>query len=188
MTYLIEQMQVLRVSRYDPAEEHRSVLHLRTNPPDLFDHPPVVHPHLESTEELLAVVGKKRMGAVLSLPATQWRNAAGSQGDEPFLLVPLYSFHETHSDDFRLRVRAFEFPSLVFSPGEAENGSRLDGFFLLERAQWVARSLMTPANFTLTDGALEVVENWFQYLTSGTMQKPEYVEFREILMSELLGR
>jgi hypothetical protein len=187
--YLMERQRVLRVSRYDPAEEQRSVLHLRTDPPDLFGHTPVYTPKIENDEELMAVMAKRRMGIVLSQPLTGWRRDAGGQpGEAAFFLAHLYSFHETHPDEFKLRVRAFEYPGLIFSPAEPQNGNRVDGFILLERAQWVARGLMRPANFTLTDEALDVVENWFQYVTTGTMRNPDFLEYRRILMQDLLGR
>jgi len=159
-----------------------------TEPPDLYNHTPIFTPRIATDEELLAVMSKRRMGIVLSQEQPRWRDAAGLSGEEAFFLAPLYSFHEGRPDEFRLRVRAFEYPGLILSPGEPESGMNREGFILLERTEWIARPLMRPANLTMTDRALDIVVNWFQYITTGSMANPDYLEYRRILMHDLLGR
>jgi hypothetical protein len=187
MLYLVDKMQVLRIRSYDPAEEHRSVVHLRTDPSDLFNHAPSYAPKVEADEELLAVSAKRRMGVVASLPQPPWQLAAGVPTMETYLLVPLYSFHEDHSEEFRLRVRAFEYPSLIYAPSEPSSGIEKEGFLLLERAQFVARPFMRPANVRLTDEAMRLVDAWLWYVLTGEID-PDLLELRGLLMQELLGR
>jgi len=185
MLYLVEQMQVLRVRSYDPAEEHRSVVHLLTQPPDTFNHVPTYQPKVERDEELLAVGAKKRMGVVCSIEPTGWQQVAGVRVSEAYLLVPLYSFHEDHSDEFRLRVRAFEYPSLIYAPAEPSEGISRDGFFLVERAQFVSRQVMQPANVRLTEEAQRLLEAWLVYVITGAID-PDLLELRAVLMQQLL--
>jgi hypothetical protein len=187
MLYLVDRMQVLRIRSYDPAEEHRSVVHLRTDPGDLFNHMPSYTPKVEADEELLAVGAKRRMGVVASLPQPPWQETAGIPTMEAYLLIPLYSFHEDHPEEFRLRVRAFEYPSLVYAPVEPSAGIDKEGFLLLERAQFVARPFMRPANVRLTDEAMRLVDAWLWYVLMGEID-PDLLELRGLLMQELLGR
>lgn len=187
MLYLVDKMQVLRIRSYDPAEEQRSVIHLRTTPGDLFKHVPSYTPRVEADEELLAVGAKRRMGVVASLPQPNWQETAGIPAGDAYFLVPLYSFHEDHSEEFRLRVRALEYPSLLCAPAEPPAGVNREGFLLLERAQFVARSFMQPANVRLTDEAMALVDAWLRYILTGEID-PDLVELRRLLMQELLGK
>lgn len=187
LLYLVDKMQVLRIRAYDPAEEHRSVIHLRTDPADLFSHTPSFTPKVESNEELLAVGAKRRMGVVASLPQPPWQQAAGIPLTEAYFLLPLYSFHEDHSDEFRLRVRAFEYPSLIYAPAEPSAGIDKEGFLLLERAQFVARGFMRAAQVRLTDEAMSLVDAWLAFMLTGAID-PDLLELRGMLMQELLGR
>jgi hypothetical protein len=186
MLYLVDKMQVLRIRSYDPAEEHRSVIHLRTDPGDLFNHLPSYTPRVEADEELLAVGAKRRMGVVASLPQPNWQEIARIPAMETYFLIPLYSFHEGHSEEFRLRVRAFEYPSLLYAPAEPSAGINSEGFLLLQRAQFVARSLMQPANIRLTDEAMGLVDAWLRYVLTSEID-PDLLELRRLLMQELLG-
>ena len=162
------------------------MIHLRTNPGDLFNHVPSYTPRVEADEELLAVGAKRRMGVVASLPQPSWQETAGIPAGEAYFLVPLYSFHEDHSEEFRLRVRAFEYPSLIYAPAEPPAGIQREGFLLLERAQFVARRFMRPANIRLTDEAMALVDAWLGHVLTGEID-PDLLELRRLLMQELLG-
>jgi len=72
-------------------------------------------------------------------------------------------------------------------PVEPSAGIDKEGFLSLERAQFVARSFMLPANVRLTDEAMAFVDAWLGYVLTGEID-PDLLELRGLLMQELLGR
>lgn len=76
-------------------------------------------------------------------------------------------------------------PALIYAPAEPCEGISRDGFFLVERAQFVSRQVMQPANVRLAEGAQQPLEAWLVYVITGAID-PDLLELRAVLMQELL--
>jgi hypothetical protein len=157
-------------------------------PPDTntFTHMPVAGTRkLESDEALLVVKGKHRPGVILSTTPTNITVAGIVARDFPeaYLIVPLYSFQDTHPQAFRLRVQAFEYNMLFHIPLSSVFGVK-EGMLRFDRVQVIPRGLLRPWGCALTDDALWVLQHWFRYFLTDELDRT-LADFRAELLKRI---
>jgi hypothetical protein len=167
--YLIEHVDVVKLTHYDPNDELRNRYRLLREPMGLFNHPPVHELRLASDEELVAAKAKRRPVVVLSLPACGAAYSSGRPVEECYVVAPLYSFHDDDPPEFRARIAAFEYPWWIYLPVHPTKVMK-EGFIRLERLQTTARRLMEPAHVCFTSDAMYIIDAWLKYHLSGELE------------------
>jgi hypothetical protein len=135
--------------------------------PSPFDHPPLRSPPLENREEWLALKAKQRPSILFSSPPEQWHYRSGETRESVYLMLPMFSFHDNDSEEFRLRVRALAYRELFFLPGDEEL-HMVEGFVRFDRAHVVPRSWLRRHRTKLSDDAMLVLDEWFHFFLTGT--------------------
>ncbi len=181
--YLPSQLDVLALQHYDPRDERNNLYGVANGPSNLFRHTPVHELHLESDEELIVIKGKRRLVLVVSQAPSDWPLGGARLRERGFTCVPLYSFHDQDSPEFRVRVQALEYPWWVYLPKNDGHG-RLEGFARLDRLQVIEERLLEPLQVALTSSALWYVSEWLRYYLTGEID-PLFLEYRAELLAQL---
>lgn len=147
--YLDGPRQALRHA--DPALEERSLYRVVEEPDDIFNHPPIHEIRLRRDEELLATRTKKRPVIVAGLPEA-WAPGAGRLRERSVICLPVYSFKESDTEEFRARVNAIEYPPWIPFPPDDALGLRA-GFIRLDRMQAVEQRHLERMDLALTESA-----------------------------------
>jgi hypothetical protein len=158
-------------------------------PPDdkTFDHSPVTRPHrLDQHEALIAVPAKHRPAIILSTPMsplTGIGRVIARDFPESFLVAPLFTFHERHTNDFRIRIEAWEYNMLFYLP-QAEDVE--ESFLRFDRCQVVPKGRLRLMPVQLSPRGLDALRQCWGWFMSGHMDEI-FAEFRRLLL-EAIGR
>ena len=169
----------------DPAREERSLYRVVEEPDDIFKHPPVHEIRLRRDEELLATRAKRRPVVVAGLPAT-WPPGEGRLRERSVICLPVYSFHEYDTAEFRARVGAIEYPPWIPFPPDAALGL-IEGFIRLDRMQTIEQRHLERMDLALTESAERFVSEWTRYHLTGQID-PIWLEIRAELVSQFQAR
>ena len=183
--YLSRNIQTASLASYDPEDERRNryaILSSKIDDPLLFDHTPIHELRLQNDEELLVNRAKRRPVIVMSQKTYHWPSGGGRLADSGRVCIPLYSFQNNDSAEFRNRIRAQEYPWWLYFP--ASHGFR-EGFARLERLQVIEESHLQPRLNTLTDDSRWFVSEWLRYYLTGDIEQM-LLEYREESMRHLL--
>jgi hypothetical protein len=185
VTYLPVKREVLK---FDMAAANRgeSVAYSIGGPDkETFRHIPVKTPPLASDEAFLVVRGKMRPVIVLSMVTSAVKGVGVIERDfiDVHLVVPLYSFQDTHPQVFRLRIEAFEYNRFFHLPTSDEFALH-EGFLRFDRSQVMPKGLLKPTGFALTSNALFVLHHWFQYFLTDELDR-DLAEYRSELLKRL---
>ncbi len=132
--YMSSQIQSVALSSYGPQDERRNrytILHSEPDDPSLFDHTPVHELRLQNDEELLVHKAKRRPLIVVSQKNHFWNMGGARIAERGIACIPMYSFQDTDSSEFRDRIKAQEYPWWIYLPGShgfREGFARLDRF------------------------------------------------------------
>ena len=95
----------------------------------------------------------------------------------------MWTFHPTDSEEFKLRVKALEYPWWIYLP-EAKALGMQEGFVRLDRSLVIPLPLIEPIPLSLSDDAMYLVTEWFRYYSTGQID-PLFVEDRAALIQAL---
>ena len=183
--FLSSQIISVALVSSDPQDERRNryaILPSRINDRLLFNHSPIHELSLPSDEEMLVNRAKRRPVIVVSLENDFWQLGSDRLVDRGVLCVPMYSFHDRDSGEFRDRVRAQEYPWWLYLPGTPGFN---EGFARLDRLQVIEQSHLQPMSSALTDDALWFVSEWLRYYVTGDVDEV-LREYREESLQALL--
>jgi len=177
--YLAQRLATLQLVYYDPRDERNNTYQITPNQTldQAFNHTPVHDLNLHSDEEMLMVKAKLRPMAVISQKPTEWTLAGGRLNEKGYICVPLYSFHQDESQEFRNRVWAVEYPSWVYLPGDTRLGMK-EGFARLDRVQVLDKELISPTQVALSEDALWWLSEWLRYYLTEEIE-PLFMEERQ---------
>ena len=182
--YLVEVLTTLRVEYAKPGDETNVLLKLipAGQNPNLFNHPPVLHPPIHTDEEFIPVKTKRRPVIIVSRTHSDIPRALRRGADFPpsFLIAPLYTLgEERYHPEFVERIKAFEYHQFFYLPQNDEHGIR-EAFVRFDRIQSVARRNLELTDTMLTQNALDVLHDWLTYHTTGNLDDTirEYRELR----------
>jgi hypothetical protein len=185
VTYLPLSRDVLKFDM-DAANRGERITYTM-GPPDktTFNHIPVKNPPLERDEAFLVVRGKSRPVVVLSMLTSPVRGVGVIERDfiDVHLVVPLYSFQDTHTQAFRLRVEAFEYNRFFYMP-TSDEFSLHEGFLRFDRSQVIPKGLLKPSGVTLTSNAVYVLHHWFEYFMTDELDR-DLADYRGELLKRL---
>jgi len=182
--YLPSRLSTLELVHYDPKNERLNQYKVLSNPPAniVFNHTPIHELKLEHNEELLVIKAKRRLLIVMSQAPISWPPGASRLKEHAYACLPRYRFHPADSPEFRVRVKALEYPWWIYTPGESS--FRIDdGFVRLDRIQVVEESLLQPITATLTEWALLLVSEWLRYFLTGEIESLFLLDRQEMLAS-----
>lgn len=132
---------------------------------------------------MLVIKAKRRLMVVVSQATPAWPPAGARLRERGFVCLPLYSFHQNDSMEFRARVQALEYPWWIYLPDDAVLGIR-EGFARLDRMQVVEERLLQPRTIALTDEALWFISEWLRYYLTEEIE-PLFLEDRQERMNQL---
>ena len=72
--------------------------------------------HLESNEELLVIKAKRRKFVIFCEAPDYGSGGASRLCESCCIGLPLWTFHPTDSEDFKLRIKALEYPWWIYLP------------------------------------------------------------------------
>jgi hypothetical protein len=106
---------VIDVKGYDPRDAtNSSYVITQLGPGPNPTHFPIKELNLRADENLYIMHGKKRPAIVLQTLEAHFYN---QHNPEPYVVAaPCFTFKPKHSDEYRARVAAMEFPNLFFLP------------------------------------------------------------------------
>lgn len=168
--YLSNKITTLELVKYNPSNE-RLNRYAVANPQQnlLFNHTPVHELRLEHDEEFLVIKAKKRLFLIASQAPIKWPPGSSRLGEDGFVCLPLYSFHQNDSPEFRARVNALEYPWWIYLP-ENNTFKMKEGFARLDRLQVIEKTTIQPIQIALTDDALFLVSEWLRYYLTGDIE------------------
>lgn len=161
--YMSSQIKSVALASYDPEDERRNRYAILQSEPDdeaLFNHTPVHEMRLQNDEELLVNQAKRRPVIVVSQKNHFWNMGGARLSERGLVCLPMYSFNDSDSSDFRSRIKAQEYPWWLYLP---EGLGMREGFARLDRLQVIEESHLQPRLRTLTDDALWFVSEWLRY-------------------------
>lgn len=184
--FIAQTSQVLRPNVDNPSSLENIRYRIHSNPPDLFNHRPYYSvgfqaAGLQSDEEIVPVVVKRRPVLVLSKQLPEWNYSGGRLREDVFTVLPLYSFHDDDEPAFVRRIKQWEFPPLIHVPPQPNLGLQ-EGYFRTDRMYSVARGLMNPMHLEILEDARRIVFGWTLYTFTGQIEDI-FLEWRKELMS-----
>ena len=165
--YLSPQIQSVALVSSDPRDERRNrfaILPSAIDDPLLFNHTPVHELRLQTDEELLVNKAKRRPVIVISQRNHDWQSGGGRLAERALVCIPMFSFQDTDSAEFRNRIKAQEYPWWIYLP---ESHGFREGFARLDRLQLIEERHLRPRLDALTDDALWFVSEWLRYYLTG---------------------
>ena len=180
----------LRLDYYDPKKPYNSSYTIEEVDIQRFrpeDADPIYELGLASDEFVLCVAHKSRPVIVVSREVSPWRDYQ-KRHDECCVVIPLYGTKDLageykFSEQFLLRVQAYQYPTLFYLPEDNEYGV-LESLARLDRAVVIHGDLLKPQPVGLTDDALYCLTRWFHYLLGAELD--EILDFyREAALEQL---
>jgi hypothetical protein len=180
----------LRVDYFDPSKPHNSSYTIvRTDMASYRpgDDDPIYELKLSSEEFVLCIAHKLRPVIALTQDVPAWRDCQQKHAD-CLLVVPLYSARDEagnyrFSEEFMLRVQAYEYPSLFYLPEDVGLGIR-ESVARFDRVAVVHQDVLRPQPKRLTEEATECLTHWFQYFAGADLDELLYI-YRELALREL---
>ncbi len=132
-------------------------------------HFPIKDIKLRADENLYVMKGKPRPGVVLQTVDTDFFN---EQYPEPYAsLIPSYTFKERHTQEYRVRVAAFQSPNLFYLPSVHE-GIREESVLRFEHVQPVPLAGLRPyfvdgKGSFLSNEAWTILQHWYHRFLTG---------------------
>jgi len=151
-----------------------------------FKHNPVLRPRPLEHDEAFGIVKMKRRSVVLLSPTAVRPSVAGlPKQDFPsvYLACPMFRFHDTHVQEFRLRLEAWEYPFLFHLPPSDEFGI-LEGFLRLDLVIVIPEGQLRLTGTTLTGDALTALHHCFTWYLTGKMDDA-FAKYRGLLLGEV---
>ncbi len=182
--YMSSQIKSVALASYDPEDERRNRYAILPSEPDdplLFNHTPVHELRLQNDEELLVNQAKRRPVIVVSQKNEDWSMGGARLSERGLVCLPMYSFQNSDSTEFRARIKAQEYPWWIYLP---ESHGFREGFARLDRLQVIEESHLRPRFTALTDDALWFVSEWIRYYMTEEID-PLLPEFRRESMDSL---
>ncbi|MCY4653095.1 MAG: hypothetical protein OXC95_08020 [Dehalococcoidia bacterium] len=183
--YMSTQIQSVALASYDPEDERRNRYAILPSEPDdeaLFNHMPVHELRLQNDEELLVNRAKRRPVIVVSQKNQDWNMGGTRLSERGLVCVPMYSFQDSDSSEFRSRIKAQEYPWWIYLP---EGRGMREGFARLDRLQVIEESHLQPRFSALTDDALWFVSEWLRYYMTNEID-PLFWDARQESIQSLL--
>ena len=149
--YLSSQIQSVALVSSDPRDERRNryaILPSAIDDPLLFNHTPIHELRLQSDEELLVNKAKRRPVIVISQGNDYWHLGGGRLAERALVCIPMFSFQNADSAEFRNRIKAQEYPWWIYLP---ESHGFREGFARLDRLQLIEERHLQPRLNALTD-------------------------------------
>jgi len=183
--YLSSSLATLQLTTYNPHNESLNRYAVSPTRPfeQLFNHTPVHDIRLQHDEELLIIRAKRRLMAVVSQAPIPWAPAGGRLAELGYVCVPLYSFHQNDSPEFRARVQAMEYPWWVYFPAN-DNLRIYEGFARLDRIQVIEKNMLSPRSVALTEDGLWLLSEWVRYYLTEEIE-PLFMEDRRDRLTQL---
>jgi len=151
-----------------------------------FDHTPVVRPRpLRRREAFVVATAKRRPGVILSSTLVRPVGAPKQDFPDTFLIAPLFSFNDNHENEFRLRVEAWEYSHLFFTPDDVVFGIER-GFLRFDRCQVIPAGLLRPRTVAMTNDAFLALRYYFEWFLTGKIDAA-FATYRSSLL-ELVAK
>lgn len=167
----------LRLDYYDPEKPYNSSYTIEQIDIKRFrpeDAEPIYELGLASDEFVLCVTHKFRPVIVVSQEVAHWRDY--HRGYDPcYIVVPLYGTRDIvgeykFSEEFLLRVQAYQYNTLFYLPQDDEYGVE-ESLARLDRVVIIHRDLLRPRPVSLTDDALYCLTRWFHYFLGADLDE-----------------
>lgn len=181
---------LLKLDYYDrdkPENSSYTIEHVDTQSFKPEDIDPIYQLKLSSKDFVVGVAHKFRPVIVLSQEMPSWRDY-GRTYATCFLVVPLYrtkndAGNYKFSEEFMLRVQAYEYPTLFYLPEDNEYGIS-ESIVRFERIAAINRDLLKPMPVSLSDDALYCLTHWFHYFLGAELDEL-FSDFREAALEQL---
>ena len=111
---------------------------------------------------------------IMSQRNEEWEPGGGRLAERGLVCVPVYSFQQRDSPEFRARVRAHEYQWWIYLP---EGSGIRESFMRLDRIQVIEESRLRPMRTALAEDALWFVSEWMRYYVTGEIE-PMLEEYR----------
>lgn len=132
-------------------------------------HFPIRDINLRTDENLYLMKGKPRPGVVLQTVETDFYNP---RNPEPYAsVIPCYTFKPKHTQEYRVRVAAFESPNLLYLPS-AHEGITEESVLRFEHLQPVPLKGLRPyfidgKTSFLSDEIWTIFQHWYYRFLTG---------------------
>lgn len=168
--YFDRKLTILYPRGLDPYDRRPPIWETKRSDPRAFGdqpHKPLLKPKLEADEEFVVFKAKKRPVILLSSQSEPWRYRDGRTREECILIAPMYSFDDSDSLEWKLKIRALAYRELFYLPGDSSLGIK-EGFVRFDRAHVVPRQWLERMRICLHPEALDILNEWFQFYLTGT--------------------
>jgi hypothetical protein len=105
---------ILNLIQYDPYDERKSKFKIKRYVEGDEEHYPAKELHLRNDEMYYVYTGKRRPVIVIGQLVSHWLDKDRIQ--EVVLCAPIFGFRSDHSQEFVIRVQAFDFKNLFYLP------------------------------------------------------------------------
>jgi hypothetical protein len=155
-------------------------------------HFPIRDMNLRADENLYLLKGKPRPGVVLQTVDTDFYNP---RNPEPYAsVIPCYTFKEKHTQEYRVRVAAFESLNLFYLPS-AHEGIKEESILRFEHVQPIPMAGIRPVFIDgkksfLSDEAWTILQHWYHRFLTGRVldhKLQEHIDAYRTLLLETYG-
>ena len=151
------------------------------NDSSIFSRTPVYEIGLQYNEAMLINKAKLRPVLIMSQSNSDWSLGGGRLTERGFVCVPIYSYQQRDSGEFRMRVAAQEYPWWIHIP---EFSTFREGFARLDRLQMIEQRQLRYMQYALTEDALWFISEWLRYYLTEDID-PMLLEYRDESLRDL---
>lgn len=162
---------ILKVENYNAFDPRKSSYVAKRFEKEDRSHMPIAELGLRNDENYYLYHGKERPLIIVKGIGSRWLRP--NQDESLYLCAPIFSFKNRHSEEFRIKVMGFCFPSLFYLPSSA-NGCTEESAVRFELIQPIARKALSqylkgsPSKpVALSDAAYSLFANHFGLFVFG---------------------
>ncbi len=132
---------ILKVENYNAFDMHKSSYVVKKFKKEDRSHMPIAELGLRNDENYYLYHGKERPLIVVKGIGSRWLKA--DQDESLNVCVPIFSFKKRHTEEFKIKVMGFYYPSLFYLPSDT-NGCSEESAARFELTQPIARKALHP--------------------------------------------
>lgn len=168
----------LKLDYYDKAKPYNSSYTIENVSIESFQPEDVepIHPLKLSTKDfVICLAHKLRPVIILSPQMPSLRDFKKTPYASCYLVAPIYTTKDEagnykFSEEFLLRVQAYEYPTLFYLPEDSESGIK-ESIVRLERVAAINGELLRPMPVSLHEDSLYCLTEWFHHFLGAELNE-----------------
>jgi len=177
------ELKVLYPRGEPPWGTEPTLWEIRRGNSSTFEHLPLERLELRADEAFITLKGKRRPVIIMSSHPEVWTYTSGQRREEVFLVMPMFSFGEDDTVEFKLRMKALSYRELFYLP-ENPSLQMEEGFVRFDRTHVVPKRWLRRRHIKLSADALLVITEWFNFYLTGEASD-FIVQYRDDLQAAL---